>query len=1199
MRKFIVIIFILFFGFYSQNCATWTEGCTPSGGHEWIITLVPGATINFDALLPASAWTVTQTGTNPEVWTIYAVDPDPNNVFSFAAGLWTISGPDCTALDFDIEAIDCQINGCPNCANPPCNITPSVPTNLVCNDEGTPSDPSDDTYTFDISINETSGNNNTWTANDPLNSSGTYGVVTMGPYLISAGVLNFTITDGLDATCSQMVSITPPATCSNFTNCVLTITDATEGVCNNNNTPYDPLDDIYDITVNASVVLGGASNQFNVSDGTNTFGPFTYGVGGTITLPADGNTYTLTFTDVDDLNCINTTTVMQNNCCEIDIVATPVNVTNTNNNDGEIQLCFNSGEAPFIIYLPSLPEATIYEVPGTCLHNYLISGLSQGSYDVTIIDALGCQTTINDLDIDAPNCTGFHLSDIVGQDALCNGSSDGTLTINLLEPGDATSITVDVGQGFPPITYTDLENPLVYPDLPAGQYFVALFDNNGCEVTYLFNPVAVNEPTVVTSTATPTSTTAVGVADGQIEVCANGGTPDYTVTIEPNVGIMGTGTGTCQGNFLITEVPAGTYNVITTDANGCADTLVIVVNDPTCPLTIENIQIIDLDCGGESNGILNLSIVDGVEPYSISLDGGVTFSPTQTSPDFMIDNLSAGEYDMIVMDGNGCSVSHTSHIEVNENPIITLDENITHVAVPGVASGSIDFCINGGVEPYTVTVDPNTGNLLQIGGTADCADSYSLDNLPAGVYNITVTDDLGCSQTFAIEVLEPTCPGFTIDDITANDVSCFGANNGSIDVSLNGGTGPFTYQLTGIQTVTTTNNTHSFVGLDNGEYELVIIDSSLPPCSLPYTSTIIINEPEALTSNITVIPPCAGMSNGMICLIPENGTPDYSYNVELDGEPQIVVAGPHPDCPSAEFHVPNLASGTYFIELIDGNGCVAHSIYTVSDVEVVTGANITPDCTGQTVGAIDLSVAGYPEYTYEWSTTETTEDISNLENGTYTVTVTDSRGCTVVSPITVDLQDMVLNFGIGETCIEQNAGVIITSVANGVPQYEFAWSNGTTTSNETLSNLAIGTYTVTVTDSRGCIAESSTEVTEYDMVADMIVENTCVGQNNGFASATPIQGIPNFQYQWSNGSSDATITDLTPNTYSVTITDVNGCTAINEVTVEEYELIPNLQIQNVCTGDNSGSISVSVENATAPVDYQWSNNAKSINRSRS
>jgi gliding motility-associated-like protein len=983
--------------------------------------------------------------------------------------------------------------------------------------------------------------------------------------------------------------------------CALTVTSALAGACDVNGTPFNLADDTYPITVNATVVDGGIANQFTVSDGTNTFGPFDYATGGTIILPPDGNTYTLTYADVDDPTCSNTATVSQSPCCLIDVSSTIFPETMPSAANGEIVLCFNSGVEPFNIEVTPVTNASIYQVPGSCLHNYIIAGLPQDDYTISITDANDCTALLASQTIAAPDCTGFMLSSIAAGSTSCIDATDGTMDITFFDPGNAISITVDVGNGIPPVTFTDFEDGLQMTDLPAGDYNVALFDQNGCEVTYLFNPVVISEPTPVQlSTTITTNVTAVGEEDGTIQVCVSGANDGFQVTTNPVAGTI-TANSACPGeeSFLISGLPEGSYEVITTDPMGCADILYINISDPNCTLQLENINITNIDCGGTNTGILDVSISGGEQPYSISLDGGVTFFNPQASPDFMFNDLLAGSYDVIIKDNSDtCAISLNNHVIITETPAINLEATVSNATTFG-GLGSASFCINGGTANYAVSVNPNTGTLLPLGASSECEDSYILAGLLAGTYEITVIDDLGCSEIFEIEVLEPSCPGFMIDEVEIDSVNCYGANDGSITISLTGGLAPFTYEISGLQIVTTSANPYTFNGLDNGTYEILATDAN--GCFAPYILEVKLAEPNPIHTVVSIVPPCEGDDNGIICLVPEAGTADdssdYTYTVvNSDQDDQPVMVGPDPDneC-GGDYHVLNVEAGEYHVELVDANGCIAHTIITVSEVVVsVFPEEVLGDCStpGIMAGAIDISYGGgTPDYTFNWSNGPTTEDIQDLDAGVYTVTVTDARGCEGVLPITVADIDVAPIFNTAATCLEQNAGAIIVSIqeGTGVPAYDLSWSGDGLTGNILDNSSSNITYQVTITDGRGCTAEGTVAVPEYDMVVDLTPTATCEGQSNGVIGTTLTEGIPTIDYIWSNGSMDENVMDLAPGDYTITVTDINGCEAIETVTVEEYQLSISFEVEDVCVGSNTGSITAVIENSEGAVSYDWSN----------
>jgi uncharacterized repeat protein (TIGR01451 family) len=214
---------------------------------------------------------------------------------------------------------------------PPCEITIDNMIIGNCNDNGTNANPIDDTY--EVTLNAINGNvNNTYIVNDGSSNYGpfTYGINETITLPADGNTYNLTLTDSDDATCFAVTSVSQNS-CSNA--CSLTIVDATVGVCNPNGTESDSSDDTYETNVNASALNAGISNQFIVSEGVNILGTFTYNVGGIITLPADGNLYTITFADADNSSCFTTTQVNQNSCsntCSLAIIDAIIGVRNPN-----------------------------------------------------------------------------------------------------------------------------------------------------------------------------------------------------------------------------------------------------------------------------------------------------------------------------------------------------------------------------------------------------------------------------------------------------------------------------------------------------------------------------------------------------------------------------------------------------------------------------------------------------------------------------------------------------------------------------------------------------------------------------------------------------------------------------------------------------------------------------------------------------
>ncbi|MGB1217775.1 MAG: hypothetical protein ACPG5P_07850, partial [Saprospiraceae bacterium] len=252
---------------------------------------------------------------------------------------------------------------------------------------------------------------------------------------------------------------------------------------------------------------------------------------------------------------------------------TPFNTTLLGASDGNITICLtDDGLAPYNVSI-SPNMGTITPVLGTCDFNYEISGLEAGAYVVNISDMNGCLVSTN-VNIDTPELTNFELSSISPTNVTCNGANDGMMEIMLNDPGDATSLTVVLNDELPTTTFTDLGSGLIVENIPPGEYDVALFDNNGNEVTYLYNPVTISEPEpVVIVSSVSTNATDSLTADGSIEICPDGGDSAYSVSITPDRGTISEGAVSCSNGFTIDGLTNGIYEVILADGNGCSDTI--------------------------------------------------------------------------------------------------------------------------------------------------------------------------------------------------------------------------------------------------------------------------------------------------------------------------------------------------------------------------------------------------------------------------------------------------------------------------------------------------------------------------------------------------------------------------------------------------------------------------------------------------
>jgi hypothetical protein len=329
---------------------------------------------------------------------------------------------------------------------------------------------------------------------------------------------------------------------------------------------------------------------------------------------------------------------------------------------------------------------------------------------------------------------------------------------------------------------------------------------------------------------------------------------------------------------------------------------------------------------------------------------------------------------------------------------------------------------------------------------------------------------------------------------------------------------------------------------------------------------------------------CFGACDAAVSVTPSGGTPPYAYS-------WIPIS-------SSSSTVTGLCAGSYTLVITDANGCTLVRSFVLTQPSQLN-ASITssgPSCNGGNNGSAAISVSGgTPAYAYSWSPAGgSNATATGLGAGTYTCFVTDAHGCTLIRTVTLT-QPSAFITGAGQTPVSCNGGsngVASVVIMGGTAPYSYSWSapGGTTA---TLSNLAAGTYTCTMTDANGCSAVQVVTVTQPSAVQVNVLSHTnvsCAGGNNGSASVSASGGVPAYTYSWlPYGGSSATATGLIAGTYTCTVTDSHGCTRSASVTITQPpQLFVTASHTNVsCFGGNNGTATVSAGGGTPSYTYSW------------
>ncbi len=761
---------------------------------------------------------------------------------------------------------------------------------------------------------------------------------------------------------------------------------------------------------------------------------------------------------------------------------------------------------------------------GTAPYNYVwsngattqdVSAVSGGLYTVIVYDAHGCSIT-NSATVTEPAPITISL---VKTDVLCNGDTTG-------------AIDITVNGGTPTITYT-WSNTATTEDLTgltAGSYSVTILDGNGCSASA---SATISQPAGLVLNATPVNVGCAGGANGSIDITVQGGVFPYTYAWS--------NTATTED---INGLSGGTYTVTVNDFNGCSITASFTITEPTA--ITSSLAGTNVTCFGAHNGAIDLTVGGGTAPYSY------LWNTFQTVED--LNGIGGGTYFVIITDANGCT-KHDS-IVITEAPALVLSVSVTDALCNGAATGAIDLTVSGGAPAYTYLWS-NTATTEDITGVA------------AGSYTVTVTDAASCSASISATISQPTA---MVVSAAVQNVGCAGGNNGSIDLSVQGGSFPYTYAWSN---TATTQDLHNIAG---GTYSVTITDANA--CTA--TASYVVTEPNAIVSSIVGTDvTCNGAHDGAADLTVSGGTAPYAFLWStFQGSEDIS----------------GLNGGLYYVIITDANGCEAKdSVFIAEPASLVLTTVVTNiSCFNANDGIIDLTVTGgTPGYTYAWSNTATTEDLSNLPGGLYVVTVTDTHGCTATTSATIVNPSAIFANFITKNplCYGDTSGRVDLIASGGTPPFSYVWSNGATT--EDLINVGAGTYIVTITDSRNCAHVDSATITEPGQIfTSGVVKNvSCAGLADGFVDITAYAGTLPYTYLWSTLQSTEDIFSLPGGDYYVTVTDANGCQAVSLYTIREpLPLgVSIVKTDVLCNGSATGTLAAVPSGGTHPFYYLWNN----------
>ncbi|MBL7818728.1 MAG: gliding motility-associated C-terminal domain-containing protein [Saprospiraceae bacterium] len=552
-------------------------------------------------------------------------------------------------------------------------------------------------------------------------------------------------------------------------------------------------------------------------------------------------------------------------------------------------------------------------------------------------------------------------------------------------------------------------------------------------------------------------------------------------------------------------------------------------------------------CGGATGTASVTVIAGGTAPYSYRWSNGAT-TPS-------VSGLAVGNYTVTVTDAAGNT--GTSGVAITAPSNMTLSLASSPAACGSNTGMATVTGVTGGTAPYTYAW--NNGGTTQ-----------TISNVRPSVYYVTVFDAAGCAIARSVEVQATNGPQIAL---TTNKADCNAANGSATITSVTGGTAPYTYQWSNGAT------TSSISNLSAGIYTVTVTDAT--GCSSVATAAINTNSNLVLTTAST--PSVCGAATGTASVTSvTGGVAPYSYRWHNGGNTATITG---------------LAPGTYFVTVSDAAGCTRGSVLEVVALPsfTVTTSSTNTICNGTTgTATVSVTTGGVAPFTYRWSNGATTSTATNLAASSYSVTVTDNAGCSVVA--TAQVNGTATNFVINTTstassCATPTGSATVTSVTGGNAPYAYLWSNGATTA--TISNVGVATYTVTITDGSGCQQSKQVVVAPVATISATLnsTATSCGLSTGSVSTATVTGGTAPYSYLWSNGATTSSITNVAGGTYTVTIKDANGCSTNATTTVKSIGnfVITTSTTPSACVGATGSATVTNVTGAQTPLTYKWSN----------
>ncbi len=1155
-------------GNYTVTSVTDANGCTNTGIGNATVSYwpVPSAVISGTTAICAgksAVITISMTGAAPYTFTY--TDGTPVTVTNHPTNIYTFTVTPGAAVTYTLVSME-DSHGCTGTVAGSATVTINAQpvlsfavTNLLCN--------GDNSGAIDLTVAGSASNSFAWMGPDGY-TAGTEDISG-----IKSGLYNVTVTSSDGCVATGQATVTQPAvlTLSSTGNIALLCNGATTGA--------------------GSFTAAGGTAPYTFNPLVNTSGAtLTPGASSVAVTGAGGGTITVRVTDAH--NCTAEATIIVSEPPALNLSAVTTNILCFGGNNGMIITTVTGGTPPYLYAWTASGGGS-----GLTAGAQNQSGLTAGTYDVTVTDANGCQTT-GSWTLTQPTALVVTASADDNLIGTCSSAQLNTAVSGGVEPAGGYLYSWSPAAG---LSAANIANPVATP-ASTTTYTVTVTDSNGCIKT---GSVTINVAPVLTAVAF-TDDNLIGTcpsSTAQLNVNVNGGEAPYSFSWLPIAGL----TPANIQNPVAKPAATTAYTVTVTDANGCTVTASVTVNvapDLDVTATVDD-NLIGLCPSSVAH--LSATATGGEGGYSYLWDNAATLDDaTKANPTAKPGATTT--YTVTVTDANGCTDQTT--VIVNVAPALTIVASADDLFI-GTCPGSVshlDATVTGGEAGYTYKWTPLTG--------LDDSNIKTPTAKPAvtTTYTVTVTDANGCTATSNVTIT--VRPALTLT--LAVDDSSIGTCPTSvahITSTAGGGEPGYTYLWTpsaGLSSDIDPNPTAKPAATTT--YTLTVTDQN--GCTISRDITITVVPVLTVTASATdlLIGTCP-TSTSTLNAVALGGEPGYTYS----WLPAAGLDNPALQSPLAK----PLVTTTYTVTVTDNNSCTATASVTITVAPDLTAVATADDLTIGTcptsVSHLDVTASGgEPGYTYLWSPVTGLSDPNSktptakpASTTTYTVTVTDANFCTTTASVTVTVAPLLNvtvsadDYNIG-TCPGSDAQ--LTAVAGGgEPGYTYLWSPVAGLSDAGIANpvakpLVTTSYTVLVTDVNGCTATASLTITVAPaLAATASTSDPNIGTCPTSTSTLDVivtGGEPGYTYSWAPAASlsdpfikNPVAKPAVTTTYTVTVTDNNGCTTTAPVTVNVLpDLIATATADDLIIGTcptSRSNLGVTVTGGEPAYTYSW------------